>query len=69
MLFPLRTSDIKGSPITNEDEDVACERQRIHGGGSKNDILLIRDLFKVKTDWGLRSQQNEYIICVKKTVI
>ncbi|KAL2089373.1 hypothetical protein ACEWY4_014061 [Coilia grayii] len=40
------TSDVKGSPIKDEDDDVTQERQRIYGGGSKNDILLIHDLFK-----------------------
>ncbi|XP_061834850.1 retinal-specific phospholipid-transporting ATPase ABCA4 [Nerophis lumbriciformis] len=39
-------SDAKRSPVADEDEDVACERQRIYDGGSKSDILQIRDLSK-----------------------
>uniref|UniRef100_A0AAR2JJ54 P-type phospholipid transporter n=1 Tax=Pygocentrus nattereri TaxID=42514 RepID=A0AAR2JJ54_PYGNA len=35
-------------PAHDEDDDVAQERQRIYSGGSKNDILHIRDLSKVK---------------------
>ena len=46
--FSLRTSDVRGPPAKDDDEDVARERQRIREGGSKNDILLIRDLYKVK---------------------
>uniref|UniRef100_A0A8C1PX29 P-type phospholipid transporter n=1 Tax=Cyprinus carpio TaxID=7962 RepID=A0A8C1PX29_CYPCA len=34
------------SPVKDEDEDVAQERERIYKGGNKNDILLIRDLSK-----------------------
>uniref|UniRef100_A0A8B9HXT4 P-type phospholipid transporter n=1 Tax=Astyanax mexicanus TaxID=7994 RepID=A0A8B9HXT4_ASTMX len=33
--------------INDEDDDVAQERQRVYSGGSKNDILHIRDLSKV----------------------
>lgn len=34
--------------MLDEDNDVAAERQRIYDGGSKTDILQIRDLSKVK---------------------
>uniref|UniRef100_A0A669EAL6 P-type phospholipid transporter n=1 Tax=Oreochromis niloticus TaxID=8128 RepID=A0A669EAL6_ORENI len=34
-------------PAQDEDDDVAAERQRIYDGGSKADILQIRDLSKV----------------------
>uniref|UniRef100_A0A672P8P1 ATP binding cassette subfamily A member 4 n=1 Tax=Sinocyclocheilus grahami TaxID=75366 RepID=A0A672P8P1_SINGR len=34
------------SPVKDEDDDVAQERERIYKGGNKNDILLIRDLSK-----------------------
>ncbi|XP_035384179.1 retinal-specific phospholipid-transporting ATPase ABCA4 [Electrophorus electricus] len=33
-------------PPVDEDDDVAQERKRVYSGGSKNDILLIRDLSK-----------------------
>uniref|UniRef100_A0A8B9HXY2 P-type phospholipid transporter n=1 Tax=Astyanax mexicanus TaxID=7994 RepID=A0A8B9HXY2_ASTMX len=33
--------------VNDEDDDVAQERQRVYSGGSKNDILHIRDLSKV----------------------
>ncbi|XP_047446367.1 retinal-specific phospholipid-transporting ATPase ABCA4-like isoform X2 [Mugil cephalus] len=39
-------SDYKRTPIRDEDEDVKAERQRIYDGGSKTDILQIRDLSK-----------------------
>ncbi|XP_072219952.1 retinal-specific phospholipid-transporting ATPase ABCA4-like [Leuresthes tenuis] len=39
-------SDYKKTPIKHEDDDVAAERQRIYDGGSKTDILQIRDLSK-----------------------
>ncbi|XP_055359678.1 retinal-specific phospholipid-transporting ATPase ABCA4-like isoform X2 [Betta splendens] len=39
-------SDCKRPPIRDEDEDVAAERQRIYDGGSRTDILQIRDLSK-----------------------
>ncbi|XP_005476689.1 retinal-specific ATP-binding cassette transporter [Oreochromis niloticus] len=39
-------SDYKQSPAQDEDDDVAAERQRIYDGGSKADILQIRDLSK-----------------------
>ncbi len=42
-----RASDYGKSPVKDEDDDVAQERQRIYKGGNKNDILLIRDLSKV----------------------
>ncbi|KAM3865832.1 retinal-specific phospholipid-transporting ATPase ABCA4-like [Diretmus argenteus] len=37
---------VKQSALRAEDHDVAEERQRIHGGGNKSDILQIRDLSK-----------------------
>lgn len=40
-------SDFKKPPITDEDVDVAKERERIYKGGSSNDILQIKDLSKV----------------------
>ncbi|KAM7400259.1 hypothetical protein PAMA_004793 [Pampus argenteus] len=39
-------SDYKQTPIKDEDDDVATERQRVYDGGSKSDILQIRDLSK-----------------------
>uniref|UniRef100_A0A671S297 ABC transporter domain-containing protein n=1 Tax=Sinocyclocheilus anshuiensis TaxID=1608454 RepID=A0A671S297_9TELE len=39
-------SDYGKSPVKDEDDDVAQERERIYKGGNKNDILLIRDLSK-----------------------
>ncbi len=42
-----RASDYGKSPVKDEDDDVAQERERIYKGGNKNDILLIRDLSKV----------------------
>ncbi|KAF7669647.1 hypothetical protein LDENG_00162820 [Lucifuga dentata] len=39
-------SDHKLPAINDEDNDVAEEKQRIYDGGSKSDILLIRDLSK-----------------------
>ncbi|XP_049888886.1 retinal-specific phospholipid-transporting ATPase ABCA4 [Epinephelus moara] len=39
-------SDYKQTSIRDEDDDVAAERQRIYDGGSKTDILQIRDLSK-----------------------
>lgn len=47
-LVPFRLSDNKPTSIQDEDEDVAAERQRVYSGGSKTDILQIRDLSKVK---------------------
>lgn len=44
----LRLSDYKRTSVQDEDNDVAAERQRIYDGGSKTDILQIRDLSKVK---------------------
>ncbi|XP_047223624.1 retinal-specific phospholipid-transporting ATPase ABCA4 isoform X2 [Girardinichthys multiradiatus] len=38
--------DYKQTVVQNEDDDVAEERQRIYMGGSKKDILQIRDLSK-----------------------
>uniref|UniRef100_A0A672JQI2 P-type phospholipid transporter n=1 Tax=Salarias fasciatus TaxID=181472 RepID=A0A672JQI2_SALFA len=39
-------SDYRRTAVRDEDEDVAAERQRIYDGGSKTDILQIRDLSK-----------------------
>ncbi|RXN17183.1 retinal-specific ATP-binding cassette transporter-like protein [Labeo rohita] len=39
-------SDLKKPPITDEDVDVAKEREKIHKGGSSSDILQIKDLSK-----------------------
>ncbi|KAM9719976.1 retinal-specific phospholipid-transporting ATPase ABCA4-like isoform 2-T2 [Menidia menidia] len=39
-------SDKKQTPIQDDDDDVAEERQRIYDGGNKTDILQIRDLSK-----------------------
>uniref|UniRef100_A0A672SCZ1 Retinal-specific ATP-binding cassette transporter-like n=1 Tax=Sinocyclocheilus grahami TaxID=75366 RepID=A0A672SCZ1_SINGR len=39
-------SDFKKPPVTNEDVDVAKERERIYKGGSSSDILQIKDLSK-----------------------
>ncbi|XP_072524411.1 retinal-specific phospholipid-transporting ATPase ABCA4 isoform X1 [Salminus brasiliensis] len=39
-------SDYSRVPVSDKDDDVAQERQRIYSGGSKNDILYIRDLSK-----------------------
>ncbi|XP_036941074.1 retinal-specific phospholipid-transporting ATPase ABCA4-like [Acanthopagrus latus] len=39
-------SDYKQTSRQDEDDDVAAERQRIYDGGSKTDILQIRDLAK-----------------------
>uniref|UniRef100_A0A3P8X8L1 P-type phospholipid transporter n=1 Tax=Esox lucius TaxID=8010 RepID=A0A3P8X8L1_ESOLU len=39
-------TDCKKGPITEEDVDVAQERQHIYNGGSRSDILKIRDLTK-----------------------
>uniref|UniRef100_A0A672SD77 Retinal-specific ATP-binding cassette transporter-like n=1 Tax=Sinocyclocheilus grahami TaxID=75366 RepID=A0A672SD77_SINGR len=42
-------SDFKKPPVTNEDVDVAKERERIYKGGSSSDILQIKDLSKTYT--------------------
>lgn len=49
--FPpcFRLSDYKRTLTRDEDDDVAAERQRIYDGGSKTDILQIRDLSKVSS--------------------
>lgn len=47
-LAPFRLSDYKQTSTQDEDGDVAAERQRIYNGGSKTDVLQIRDLSKVK---------------------
>ncbi|XP_048030796.1 retinal-specific phospholipid-transporting ATPase ABCA4a isoform X1 [Megalobrama amblycephala] len=39
-------SDFKKPPVTDEDVDVAKERERIYNGGSPSDILQIKDLSK-----------------------
>lgn len=36
--------------MQDEDNDVAAERQRIYDGGTKTDILQIRDLSKVEAN-------------------
>lgn len=41
-----RISDFKKPPVTDEDVDVAKERERIYNGGSPSDILQIKDLSK-----------------------
>uniref|UniRef100_A0AAQ6AAT6 ABC transporter domain-containing protein n=1 Tax=Amphiprion ocellaris TaxID=80972 RepID=A0AAQ6AAT6_AMPOC len=46
--FTFRLSDCKQTRIQDEDDDVAAERHRIYDGGSKTDILHIKDLSKVK---------------------
>ena len=43
-----RSSSSHLKPITDEDEDVARERQRILGGGGHSDILEINQLTKVQ---------------------
>lgn len=48
---PFRLSDNKKTSVQDEDDDVAAERLRIYEGGSKTDILQIRDLSKVKYLW------------------
>ncbi|XP_031431127.1 retinal-specific phospholipid-transporting ATPase ABCA4 [Clupea harengus] len=55
------TSDVRGPPAKDDDEDVARERQRIREGGSKNDILLIRDLYKT---YGSKKRPAVDRICV-----
>lgn len=50
LLLFFRLSDDKRSLVHDEDDDVAAERQRIYDGGSKTDILQIRDLSKVTPD-------------------
>ncbi|XP_034470227.1 retinal-specific phospholipid-transporting ATPase ABCA4-like isoform X1 [Hippoglossus hippoglossus] len=40
------SSDYKHTAVRDEDDDVAAERQRVYEGGSKTDILHIRDLSK-----------------------
>ena len=47
VLAPARLSDRQRPPIQDEDEDVAEERKRIYEGGSRGDILYIKDLCKV----------------------
>lgn len=39
-------SDFKKLPITDEDVDVANEREKVSKGGSSSDILQIKDLSK-----------------------
>uniref|UniRef100_A0A8C2IYY7 P-type phospholipid transporter n=1 Tax=Cyprinus carpio TaxID=7962 RepID=A0A8C2IYY7_CYPCA len=41
--------DFKKPPVTDEDVDVAKERERIYKGGSSSDILQIKDLSKTYT--------------------
>lgn len=40
-------SDYRKPPVTDEDVDVAKERERIYKGGSSGDILQVKDLSKV----------------------
>ncbi|XP_016097671.1 retinal-specific ATP-binding cassette transporter-like [Sinocyclocheilus grahami] len=42
-------SDFKKAPITDEDVDVAKEREKVYKGGSSSDILQIKDLSKTYT--------------------
>uniref|UniRef100_A0A8C1IGH6 ATP-binding cassette, sub-family A (ABC1), member 4a n=1 Tax=Cyprinus carpio TaxID=7962 RepID=A0A8C1IGH6_CYPCA len=42
-------SDFKKPPITDEDVDVAKEREKVYKGGSSSDILQIKDLSKTYT--------------------
>uniref|UniRef100_A0A3B4ZGQ4 P-type phospholipid transporter n=1 Tax=Stegastes partitus TaxID=144197 RepID=A0A3B4ZGQ4_9TELE len=46
LLIQYRLSDYKQTRIHDEDDDVAAERHRIYDGGSKTDILHIKDLSK-----------------------
>ena len=43
-----RTTEPAKEPITDEDDDVAEERQRIISGGNKTDILRLNELTKVR---------------------
>ncbi|KAM6948363.1 retinal-specific phospholipid-transporting ATPase ABCA4 [Aplochiton taeniatus] len=54
-------SDSKRPPVRDEDDDVAAERLRIYSGGSKRDILQIRDLSKT---YGGRRRAAVDRICV-----
>ncbi|XP_062285528.1 retinal-specific phospholipid-transporting ATPase ABCA4-like isoform X3 [Scomber scombrus] len=54
-------SDSKKTRVKDEDDDVAAERQRIYEGGSKSDILMIRDLSKM---YGGRKRAAVDRICV-----
>ncbi|MGH0132671.1 UNVERIFIED_CONTAM: hypothetical protein FKN15_050037 [Acipenser sinensis] len=45
-LIRTRLSEGNTSPIIDEDQNVAEERERMNKGGSKNDILKIKDLSK-----------------------
>lgn len=47
-LASFRLWDDNQTSARDEDDDVAAERQRIYNGGSKSDILQIKDLSKVK---------------------
>lgn len=49
---------------TDEDDDVAQERERIYKGGNKNDILLIRDLSKVSDQMHLHKNRLYFVISV-----
>ncbi|XP_056594353.1 retinal-specific phospholipid-transporting ATPase ABCA4a [Triplophysa dalaica] len=42
-------SDYRKPPVTDEDVDVATERERIYKGGSTGDILQVKDLSKTYT--------------------
>lgn len=43
-----RLSDFKGPIDIDEDDDVTQERERLYAGRSKNDILQMKDLCKVR---------------------
>ncbi|XP_057192343.1 phospholipid-transporting ATPase ABCA1 isoform X2 [Triplophysa rosa] len=47
--FFCKPLSVKASPTSTakEDEDVACERERVHKGGAQNDMLRICDLTKM----------------------
>lgn len=46
-LYAYRDVNAHLKPISDEDEDVARERQRIQSGGGQNDILELKQLTKV----------------------
>uniref|UniRef100_A0A8D1K909 ABC transporter domain-containing protein n=1 Tax=Sus scrofa TaxID=9823 RepID=A0A8D1K909_PIG len=50
------TTEPATEPIDNEDDDVAEERQRIIGGGTKTDILRLNELTKVRPVLCVRPQ-------------
>ncbi|TRY62479.1 hypothetical protein DNTS_007141, partial [Danionella cerebrum] len=56
--------DFRKPPVTDEDVDVAKERERIYKGGSSNDILQIKDLSKAM----LSSQNSTYAGTIRPAV-